>query len=165
MSGVLVPRGFADGGDGQARQTETARDIARGTMRCLNGHGLSAITEVSLANGRRADLMGLSTVGEIWIIEIKSSINDFRSDQKWPEYRDYCDRFFFAVKPDFPRDVLPESTGLILADRYHGEVVRPADAHRMVAARRKAVLSHFGRTAAQRLQALLDPLYERQRHE
>ena len=101
--------------------------------------------------------MALSVAGEIWVIEIKSSVEDFRADQKWPEYRDYCDRFFFAVETSFPRDLIPDGVGLILADRFGGEVVRPAPAHKLVAARRKAVLTLFGRSAALRLQAALDP--------
>jgi hypothetical protein len=75
---------------------------------------------------RRADVAGLSDGGEIWIVEIKSCLEDFRADQKWPEYREFCDRLFFAVAPDFPREVLPQETGLIIADRYGGEIVRPA---------------------------------------
>jgi hypothetical protein len=161
MSDFLVPRGLSDAGDG--RQSETAREIARGAIRCLDGHGLAALAEVTLANGRRADLMGMTDTGEIWIVEIKSSVEDFRSDQKWPEYRDYCDRFFFAVMPTFPRELLPSSTGLIVADRYGGEVLRPADAHRLAAARRKAVITLFGRTGAYRLQSVLDPIFERPR--
>ena len=101
--------------------------------------------------------MALSEGGEIWIIEIKSSVEDFRADQKWPEYRDFCDRFFFAIETSFPRDLIPDSVGLILADRFGGEVVRPAPAHKLVAPRRKAILTLFARTAGQRLHTALDP--------
>ena len=139
------------------RQSQAALGIARGAGRCVANHGFCAVPEVTLANGRRADLMALSDVGEIWIIEIKSSVEDFRADQKWPEYRDFCDRFFFAVETSFPRDLIPDGVGLILADRFGGEVVRPAPAHRLVASRRKAVLTLFARTAGQRLQTALDP--------
>ena len=93
----------------------------------------------------------------ISIIEIKSSIEDFRVDQKWPEYRDYSDRLFFAVRPDFPVDILPADTGLILADRYGGEIVRPAPELRLAAARRKIMTLRFGRAAAARLAIALDP--------
>jgi hypothetical protein len=150
------------GPDGDGRQSETARDIARGVGRCLQSYGLAVLSEVTLASGRRADVMAVSPRSEIWIIEIKSSIEDFRSDHKWQEYREACDRFFFAVKPEFPRDVLPTHTGLILADRYGGDVVRPADPHRLAAARRKSVLTLFAMTAAQRLSAAADPLFVRE---
>ena len=139
------------------RQSQTALAISRGVGRCLANHGFSAVPEVTLANNRRADLMAVSVTGEVWVVEVKSSVEDFRADQKWPEYRDYCDRFFFAVETSFPRGVIPDGVGLILADRFGGEVVRPAPAHKLVAGRRKAVLTLFGRTAALRLQAALDP--------
>ena len=95
--------------------------------------------------------------GEIWIVEIKSSLEDFRCDQKWPEYREFCDRLFFAVAPTFPRQVLPEDTGLIVADRYGGEVLRPAPEHKLAGARRKAMTLRLARTAALRLQGVIDP--------
>lgn len=139
------------------RQSDAALAIARGARRCLLAHGLATITEFTLASGRRADLAALSEAGEIWIVEIKSSLADFRADQKWAEYRDYCDRFFFAVASDFPVDVLPEACGLILADRYGGEIVRPAPEHKIAPARRKAVLHRFARVAAFRLHGLADP--------
>ena len=113
--------------------------------------------EVSLANGRRADVAAVAASGEIWIVEIKSSVEDFRTDQKWPEYRDYCDRLFFAVAPAFPREILPADTGLIIADRYGGEILRPAPEHKLAGARRKAMTLRFVRTAAFRLQAAIDP--------
>jgi hypothetical protein len=108
------------------RQPLAAFDICRGVARLLKAHGLATVSEVTLANGRRADVAGFSEGGEIWIVEIKSCLEDFRSDQKWPEYREFCDRLFFAVGPNFPREVLPEDTGLIIADRYGGEIVRAA---------------------------------------
>jgi hypothetical protein len=139
------------------RQSQTALEIARGAGRCLAAHGFSSVIEVTLASGRRADILAVSERGEIWIVEIKSSIEDFRSDQKWPEYRDYCDRFFFAVEPAFPRDVLPDGAGLILADRFGGEVVRSAPSHKLAPGRRKVVITQIARTAALRLQLLDDP--------
>lgn len=123
----------------------------------LRAHGLAAVAEVSLANGRRADLAAVDGGGEIWIIEIKSSVEDFRADQKWPEYRDYCDRLFFAVAPTFPTEMLPSDTGLIIADRYGGELVRPAPEHKLAGARRKAMTLRLVHTAAFRLQAAIDP--------
>jgi len=139
------------------RQSPAAFDICRGVARLLKAHGLAAVSEVALANGRRADVAGLCDSGEIWIVEIKSCLEDFRADQKWPEYREFCDRLFFAVAPDFPREVLPEETGLIIADRYGGDIVRPAPEHRLAGARRKAMTLRVARTAAMRLQGIIDP--------
>jgi len=135
-----------------------ALDILRGASRLLIDNGLMPIAEFTLPNGRRADIAALDRDGRITIVEIKSSLADFRTDQKWPEYADYCDRFFFAVKPEFPREILPEHCGLILADRYGGEIVRPAcAAPPLPAARRKALTLRFARTAALRLAIVADP--------
>ena len=90
-------------------------------------------------------------------MEIKSSVEDFRTDQKWPEYRDFCDRLFFAVAPGFPNEILPGDTGLIIADRYGGEIMRQAPEHKLPPARRKAMTLRVGQTAAYRLQAAIDP--------
>ena len=139
------------------RQSARALEIARGTCRLLAHYGMRAIFELPLANGRRADLIAAGEDGSIWIVEIKSSLEDFRVDQKWPEYRDYSDRLFFAVSLDFPRGVLPADTGLIIADRYGGELVREAPEHKLPAARRKAVLIRFARAAASRLMTIADP--------
>jgi hypothetical protein len=139
------------------RQSAAAFDICRGAARVLKAHGLAAVSEVALANGRRADLAGLADSGELWIVEIKSCLEDFRADRKWPDYRDFCDRLFFAVAPDFPREVLPPDAGLIVADRYGGEIVRVAPEHRLAAARRKAMTVRLARIAALRLQGAIDP--------
>ena len=139
------------------RQSPAAFDICRGVARLLKAHGLAAVSEVALANGRRADVAGLADSGEIWIVEIKSCLEDFRADQKWPEYREFCDRLFFAVAPGFPLDVLPADTGLIVADRYGGEIVRAAPEHKLAGARRKALTLRLLRTAAFRLQGAIDP--------
>jgi hypothetical protein len=139
------------------RQSPAAFDICRGVARLLRAHGLAAVGEVALANGRRADVAGISDGGAIWIVEIKSCLEDFRTDQKWPEYREFCDRLFFAVAPDFPPEVLPPDTGLIIADRYGGEIIRPAPEHKLSAARRKAMTLRLARIAALRLQAVIDP--------
>ena len=146
---------LGDAHDG--RQSPAAFDICRGVARLLKAYGLAAVSEVALANGRRADVVGVADSGEIWIVEIKSSLEDFRCDQKWPEYREFCDRLFFAVAPTFPREVLPEDTGLIVADRYGGEVLRPAPEHKLAGARRKAMTLRLARTAALRLQGVIDP--------
>ena len=134
-----------------------AREILRGVQRVLKAHGFESLAEVVLANGRRADVMALDARGEIWIVEIKSSIADFRADQKWHEYREYCDALLFAVAPDFPVEVLPADTGLILADAYGGELVLDPPSHPVSPARRKALTLSFARTAAMRLLAQLDP--------
>ena len=139
------------------RQSDTALAVARGASRCLLTHGFARLTELTLANARRADLIGLADNGDIWIVEIKSCLADFRADQKWPEYRDYCDRLFFAVDREFPADALPPETGLIIADRYGGEIVRDAPEHRLATARRKTVIHRFARVAALRLHGLSDP--------
>lgn len=139
------------------RQSDAAFQICRGVVRLLAAHGGAAYTEVTLANGRRADIMSLARDGEIAIIEIKSSLEDFRSDQKWHEYRDFSDRLCFAVAPAFPREILPEDTGLIIADRYGGEIVRPAPVHKLPAARRKALTLQLARLGALRLQSVIDP--------
>jgi hypothetical protein len=139
------------------RQSERAAEIGRGVVRLLAMHGFACVYELPLANGRRADVAALSEAGDIWIVEIKSSLEDFRVDQKWPEYRDYCDGLLFAVATDFPVDVLPEDAGLIIADRFGGEIIRPAPEHRLAGARRKAVTLRFARMTALRLAALYDP--------
>jgi hypothetical protein len=139
------------------RQSEAALAIARGASRCLLAHGFARLPELTLANGRRSDLIALDTKGAIWIVEVKSSLADFRADQKWPGYRDYCDRFFFAVGPDFPVELIPSGTGLIIADKYGGELIRPAPEHKLSGARRKEVTQRFARVAALRLHGLADP--------
>jgi hypothetical protein len=133
-----------------------AADICRGVARLLSAHGMAPVPEVSLANGRRADVVAIAGGGEIWIVEIKSSVDDFRADRKWPEYRAYCDCLFFAVAPAFPRDILPLDAGVIVADRYGGEVIRGAPGHRLSGARRKAVTLRAVHAAALRLQAAAD---------
>lgn len=139
------------------RHSERAAEIGRGVCRLLALHGFACVYELPLANGRRADVAALSDSGEIWIVEIKSSIDDFRVDQKWPEYRDFCDRLLFAVAPGFPVEILPADTGLIVADRFGGELARPAPEHRLTGARRKAVTLRLARAAALRLCAIYDP--------
>jgi len=125
--------------------------IVRGVQAMLGDLGYASLVEVSLANGRRADVMALSAKGEVIILEVKSCLNDFRTDQKWPEYAPFCDRFFFAVDCDFPRDHLPEDAGLVVADGFGGAILREAPAQPLVAARRKAVTLAFARLAAVRL--------------
>ena len=152
-AGAITPA--ADG-----RQSDGARDIVRGCRRLLARHGLSSLPEVTLASGRRADIAALSAKGVITIVEVKSSIADFESDAKWPEYLDFCDLFYFAVAPDFPLERLPEEAGWIVADKYGGEIIKPSPEVKLAAARRKAVHLAIARTASQRLQRLADPEFD-----
>jgi len=133
------------------RQSERAMLVRRGVQVLLNDMRLAVLPELALANGRRADLVGLSERGEIWIIEIKSSIEDFRVDRKWPDYRAYCDRLLFATHPDVPLDIFPADCGLLLSDGYGAHLLREAPEHKLPPATRKSVTLDFSRTAAQRL--------------
>lgn len=139
------------------RQSENALRIARGTARLLHAHGFSVVSELPLPSGRRADLVGLHASGEIWIVEVKSSVADFRADQKWPDYRAHCDRLFFATSLDVPCEIFPSETGLIVADGFGADFKCEAPQHRLPAATRKSMLLLFARAAAMRLQALHDP--------
>jgi hypothetical protein len=139
------------------RQSEVAAELQRGVCRAFRALGLSVVTELPLANGRRADVVGLSPSGDVLIVEIKSCLIDYRTDAKWQDYLDFCDRLYFAVAADFPHEVIPEDAGLILADRYGAELVREGVEERLSAARRKAMMLCFARAAALRLQFHLDP--------
>lgn len=139
------------------RQSARATDIARGAARLLAQHDMRCVPEITLVTGRRVDLLAIGPRSEVWIIEIKSSLDDFRTDDKWPEYREFCDRLYFAVAPDFPVEVLPPDTGLLIADRFGAEMAREAPLHTLSGARRKALLLRFARVAAGRLMTLADP--------
>jgi len=139
------------------RQSETALAIARGTARLLRSLGFACVSELSLPSGRRADLVAINERGEIWIVEIKSSIEDLRADQKWPEYRAHCDRLFFAFTQDLPCEIFPADTGLIVADAYGAHMHCPAPEHRLPAATRKSMTIRFALAAAQRINRLIDP--------
>ena len=136
--------------DNPLGRPEVTQAVTRGAARWLRLRRLSPILEVPLADGRRADIVAVGDNGEITIVEVKSSLEDFRTDQKWWEYRPYCDAFAFAVGPEFPRDVLPEEPGLIVADGFGGAVLREAPATPLVGARRKALTLAFARLAALR---------------
>jgi hypothetical protein len=138
------------------RQSATALAVCTGVRRLLTGLGYASMAELTLASGRRADIIALGPDGCVWIVEIKSSLANFRADSKWPDYREFCDRFFFAVGPGFRTAVLPEETGIIVADGYGAALVRDAPEHRMAGARRKAVMLRFAHTAANRHHMLVD---------
>lgn len=131
--------------------TGRAAEIVRGVQRMFAELGLASLTEVTLANGRRADVMAVGPKGEIVIVEVKSCLQDFRTDQKWPEYASYCDRFFFAVDCDFPKDLIPDHAGLMVCDGFGGAMLRECQPDLLNAARRKAVTLSFARIAAARL--------------
>lgn len=139
------------------RQSPTALAIARGTARYLHALGYGVVSELPLPSGRRADLVALGGDGEIIIVEIKSSIADFRADQKWTDYRRHCDRLYFATVIDVPRGIFPADAGLIVADAFGASIIADAPEHRLAAATRKTVMLRFAHAAALRLQALADP--------
>jgi hypothetical protein len=139
------------------RQSETALAVQRGVGRLMRSHGFATLTEFTLATGRRADVIAIGSKGTIWIIEIKSSLEDFRVDQKWPEYRDFCDQFFFAIPSTLASEIIPYEAGLIIADNWGAEIIRQPMEIAMHASRRKAVILDFARIAAQRLHGLYDP--------
>ena len=134
-----------------------AHRLARGITRLFEDLGCAAIAEFSLANGRRVDVIALDGQGLTSIVEIKSSVQDFRSDGKWQEYLEFCDRFYFAVAPEFPQALLPAEVGLIVADDWHGTVLRESPAFAMNASRRRAQTLRIALTAAQRLRRFTDP--------
>jgi len=140
-----------------------ASDVARGVSRLLFRHDYMALTEVPLANGRRADIMALDSRGQVTIIEIKISRADLLGDAKWPDYLDYCDRFFWAVPAGFDlapfeeEALRPQCCGLIVADRYDAAIRREASVRTMPAARRKSEVLRFARRAARRVLANQDP--------
>lgn len=140
-----------------------ASDVARGIMRLFARNGIWCLPEVSLKNSRRADLMGVDAKGMVVIVEIKVARGDLLGDSKWPDYLDYCDRFFWGVPPALDRDPLnsqayqPDRCGLIVADAYDGEILRHAPLEPLAAARRKVQVEHLARLAMRRHTAILDP--------
>ena len=131
--------------------------LARGVARHLNSLGLVTVEEFVPTRGLRVDVMALGPKGELWVVECKSSRADFTSDNKWQGYLEWCDRYFFAVDEDFPTELLPPETGLILADAYNAEIIRIPDEDRLAASRRKVMHMKFARHAASRLQGYRDP--------
>lgn len=141
LQGDFVPDGLAG-------------DLARGVMRAFGDMGRSCLAELPLGNGRRVDVMALDRGGLLTIVEVKTSLADYRSDNKWREYLPYCDDFYFAVAEDFDRTVLPDGVGIMVADRYGAAIVAPSPEFKMAPARRKALMLRFARTAGRRLMRL-----------
>jgi hypothetical protein len=140
-----------------AAPDDRALAIARGVSRMLGEAGQTCLHEFTLRNGRRADVMAMARDGTFTIIEIKSSVTDFRTDSKWPDYLDYCDHFYFAVGEDFPQELIPESCGLIVADAYGAVILRESAEDRLAGARRRMLLLRYAEVAGRRLMSLLDP--------
>lgn len=143
-------------GDAEGRGAVTAR-LARGAARHLANLGAGVVPEFRLPSGRRLDLLALLPDGRLWGIEVKSGIEDFLADRKWPDYLDWCDALYFCVDPAFPLSLLPEPAGVLVADSFDAHVVREAPAHALHAARRKAMTLRFGLVAGRRLHGLADP--------
>jgi len=139
------------------RQSETALMIARGVRRLLRARGFSSLTELSLTDGRRADIAAVNRDGEVLIVEVKSSAADFRADRKWRDYAACCDRLYFAISERTPADLMPLEVGLIAADPYGAEIVREAELKRMAPGARRAFLLRFAQAGADRLHRLADP--------
>lgn len=125
--------------------------VRRGVQRLFAELNHAVLAELTLASGRRADLVSLSPKGEIWIVEIKTSIEDFRIDRKWPDYRMHCDRLYFATHRGVPLDIFPEECGLVVSDGYGAHILREAPEHRLTPPTRKSVTFAFARIAAGRL--------------
>ena len=141
----------------QTRAPQPGQLLARGVCRMLASHGFVCVEELVPTRGLRVDVMALGPKGDIWIVECKSSRADFTSDAKWDGYLEWADRFFWAVDADFPVELLPDDTGLIIADAYEGEIIRMGPETRLAAARRKVMVQKFATHAARRLQLLRDP--------
>jgi hypothetical protein len=140
------------------RQSPTALRVQRGVMRLLREqYDMACYAEVTLRSGRRADILAIGAKGEIWIVEIKSSLIDFQVDKKWHEYREFSDRFFFAKPPELDAAIFPETEGLIVADGHDGAILRPSPDTPLAPARRKALMLKLARLGADRIHALMDP--------
>jgi hypothetical protein len=131
--------------------------VCRGVQRMLRARNLASVTELVLRDGRRADIVALGQDGSLAIVEVKSSVADFRADAKWAFYRAHCDRLYFAIPVTLPAAIMPEDAGLIVADAYGAEMVREAPEHRLSAATRRAMLIRFAQAAADRLHGVSDP--------
>ncbi|MGB2005432.1 MAG: MmcB family DNA repair protein [Paracoccaceae bacterium] len=139
------------------KKLTTGQLLARGMARHLTGLGFVSLEEFPPIKGLRVDLLALGRKSEIWIIECKSSREDFMSDEKWQNYLPWCDQYFWAVPTDFPVDILPEQTGVFWADGYDAELMRDAPISTLSPARRKSIIHRFARRTARRLAVLRDP--------
>jgi hypothetical protein len=157
VAGVTVRIAASDSPLADGRQSEAALAIARGTARYLHALGYCVVSELPLPSGRRADLVALGGDGDIIIVEIISSVADFRADQKWMDYRRHCDRLFFATHAGVPCEIFPTEAGLIVADAFGASIVSEAPEQRIAAATRRSVTLRFAHAAALRLQAVADP--------
>lgn len=136
---------------------ERALRVRRAAARFCLVIGWAPLHEVSLPNGRRADILALRPDGGFVCIEVKSGPRDFLVDTKWPEYRDFSDALFFAVDTDFPQEILPTEAGLIVADGMEAAVLRDAPLHPLPSARRRTLTHRFAMLAALRLATIEDP--------
>ena len=150
--GTSALRGAAESGGRPAPKP------LRGAVRLLEAMGHGTLTEFPLKSGRRADILSLGEKGEIWIVEVKSGVPDFRADHKWQDYLEWCDRFFFAVGPTFPTEMLPSDAGLLIADEYDAVLVREPETTPLLGSRRKALTLRFALLAARRLSGREDPI-------
>jgi len=141
----------------EVAETREAILLARGVCRLFDALGHACLTEVTVRNGRRADVLTMDGKGRFTIVEIKTSLADFRADAKWGDYLEFCDRYYFAVPQAFPQEVLPGEHGLIVADAWDATILRPSEEAAMNGARRKAQTLRFAQLAARRLRLLLDP--------
>ena len=139
------------------RSLQPGQLLARGVCRHLLSHDFVSIEEFSPERGKRVDVMALGPKGDIWVIECKSSRADYASDAKWQGYLDWCDRYFWAVDAAFPVDLLPDGTGLMIADAFDAEILRMAPETRLSPARRAALTRRIARDAARRLRRFTDP--------
>ncbi len=143
--------------DSLQSQLQPGQLLARGVSRALRGHDFVAVEELVPTSGLRVDVMALGPKGEIWVVECKSSRADFQTDKKWQGYLEWCDRYFWAVDEEFPSEMLPDETGLIIADAYDAEIIRMGPETKLAPARRKVMVQKFARHAAIRAQAARDP--------
>lgn len=148
---------FVDMAHDDVRPLQPGQLLARGTARMLVSHGFACVEELVPTRGLRVDVMALGPKGEIWVVECKSSRVDFTSDSKWQGYLEWADRFFWAVDEDFPTELLPYETGLIIGDAYGAEIIRMAPEDKLAPARRKVMVQKFATHAALRLHRLRDP--------
>lgn len=151
---LLAPKD--SNGEIRAARPDVTMALTRGVSRLFRDLGLAPMAEFRLPSGRRADMAGLCPKGRFIIAEIKSCEADFTADEKWEDYLSFCDEFYFAVSADFPRMLLPETEGLIIADGFGGAIIRPSVERAMASTRRKAITLRFARQAAARTAFVLE---------